>query len=172
MSAETTAAAGSPLERARRRYQQNQQEDYLHLDVPRWGDDLVMRIGLPSDEGAASAISSLLALTSGGQLPSASPDQLADALASAVVCLCSRGYDGTLEPLNAPDTGQPLRFDHAFGPAIGVPECSTPRAAVLLAFTSGEPPMVNTGALAMVATSVVMWLAGATERAEQTVTGS
>lgn len=174
----TPTAAGSPLERARRRYEENQKADYLYLDVPRWGGDLVMQIGLPSDESANSAVRTLVGLASGGGEMAASPEEMADALASAVVGLHSRigpstkdKPEGELEPITDPQTGAPLRFDASFGQTLGVPECSTPRAACMLAFTSGEPPALNTVALLMTAAGVGMWLNGATQRAEQSVTG-
>lgn len=168
MSATRTkgAATDSPLARARRRHLERQKHSHHDIDMPGWDGDLVLRIGLPDDDGAMATVRTLIALAN--TETKADADTMADALASAVIGLYSR-EGGGLEPLEV--DGLVLKFDERYGPAMEIEECTTPRQAVFAAFTQGEPPQLNVAAMIVVVSAAGAWLQGVTGVEEKDVSG-
>lgn len=155
-----SAAPDSPLARLRSAYQERQAADPArYVDV--WDDgELVAHVSRNEDMAAARG----LLMTMGAIVNPAlaaeieiTPDTLADILASATVGLYVRNPAGELEPLPS-ESGAPLRFDAEFGKVIGVPEITTPRGAVIAAFTSPAaedgPPVLDVVRLMSVVTRV------------------
>ncbi len=120
----------------------------MNLQVPGWDDDLVAQID-GSDERAAAQARAWHA--------AARLDETADMIAAAVKRLYTRAADGQLEAVVDLTSGLQLRFDGRFGPAVGVPYCTTPRGAVMLAFSVGEPPTIDVAGLTEFATSINRW---------------
>lgn len=151
---EPAVAPDSPLARLRTSYGRRRREAELYVPVPGWEScSLVARVTVPHDD-AIRAISSEI-----GTL-----EWAADFVAVSVSGLyAADGFDEDGEPQLAPLPGVvgTLRFDAAFGDAIGAPDVRTPRAAVLAAFTTGgddTPPILNVLELADFAAKVDRWL--------------
>ncbi|MCW2951029.1 MAG: hypothetical protein JWQ48_199 [Conexibacter sp.] len=137
-----------PLERARRRLAQRRREVHINVQVPGWGDDLIARFE-PRDDHAREAIASWHS--------GAGVDATADMVAAAVTRLYARDADGKLVALVDPVSGVQLCFDGRLGPALGVPYCTTPRAAVMLVFSEGEPATIDVAGLNEFAASIQRW---------------
>ncbi len=159
----------SPLERLRTAYQSRQRT--RTTDIPVWTDgSLVARIGMVDTNGARDAMRTLMRLMNddAGELEA---DDLAGVIAAATRALYVTGEDGTLEPLLGED-GRQLSFDAGFATALGAEHVARPVDAVLLAFSEGEPPVLNTLRLLTVATQVAGWLVGGDdELAEDSLSG-
>ena len=156
------AAPGSPVDDLRADFEARQKAaEPQHVDL--WDDGrLVAQVCRSADiAGARGALRAMAVLASGATGVDLTVDDLADVVASATVGLYRREPDGTLTPRGAPT---PLRFGQEFAAALGYPEITEPRDAVLLAFTEGDPPDVNALRLMMAATQVAGALV--TERAE------
>lgn len=136
---DASAAAGSPLERMRRRYAERRSDVHLDLPIPgaTWGGELVARVRIVDERTARAAI----VASAGDGLA-----ETADIVAAAVEQLMTRAPDGSLEPLLDED-GAVLRFDERLGAALGSPEYADGRSAVLLVFSEGDPAVVNVLAL-------------------------
>ena len=141
-------SADNPLDRARQRLAARRRERHFNVGVPGWGDELVARVD-ECDPWVADLITTWTL--------DAGVDATADLIAAAVTRLYVRTETGELAAIVDPSSGQQLRFDGRFGPALGVPYCTTPRAAVLLAFSEGEPPVVDTAGLAELAAAIQRW---------------
>jgi hypothetical protein len=138
----------TPLERVQSRLAARRRETHINLHVPGWDDDLIARVDR-SNDGTAELVR--------GWHAGAELDATADMVAAAVTRLYTRGRDGKLEAVVDPASGVQLRFDGRFGPAVGVPYCTTPRGAVMLAFSVGEPPTIDDAALSEFAASIQRW---------------
>lgn len=169
------AAPTSPLARLRASYAARQDADperYVNV----WEDgDLVAKIARTEDLTSARAVmramSALLSPLAAERMD-ATPDELADIIATATTSLHQRGDTGELEPI-VTEAGMPLRFDGYYGQAIGVPDITTPRGAVFSAFTrpavEGGPPVLDTLQLLKVATEVCTALASSQAAAREAV---
>lgn len=143
-----STAPDSPLARLRAAYQDRQKAaPAQYVDI--WpGGELVARVGRSADlAGARGVMRTALSLATGGAAEglTATVEDLADVIATATTGLYTRGEDGKL--IDMGQDGLPLTFGPQFGTAIGVPEITTSAGAVLVAFTDGEPPELDTVAL-------------------------
>lgn len=160
----TDAAAGSPLARLRSAYASRQHVTDLYADV--WDDgELVAKLKPIGEERAArGAMLALASLSEGGAEVEVAADGLADVVEAATASLHARTGPDAYEALLDAD-GQPLRFDAAFGLAIGVPGITTPRAAVFAAFSrpavEGGPAELDVLWLLTCATAIAAQLVGA-----------
>ncbi len=167
-------ASGSPLARLRAGFEARQE-----ADPDRWvdiwpGGELVAKIGRGGGiAGAVGTARTTMALARVNDADEAqqlglSVEDLADVIAAATISLHTRDEAGEHEPIVS-EHGLPLRFDEQFGAAIGVPEVVTPRGAVMVAFTGGEPPEVDALMLLMTALKVAGMLMADRQVARETV---
>jgi len=151
-------APDSPLARLRADYAARQKD--RHHDIEAW-PGCVLRVGLVGAEDTGGVRGAVRAMISLGDddpdSPVPSVDDMADVIAAACRGIYYRNDDGELEQVIG-EQGLPVRYDAGYGAAIGVPEITTPRGAVLVAFTEGEPPQVNARKLAAIATEIAGWL--------------
>lgn len=160
------AAPDSPLARLRANYAARQQaQEAAYVDV--WPDgDLVAMVKRPDDvSGARGVLRTMAALTVDSSQLDVSAEDLADVVAEATASLHTRTGD-TYEPLLSDDE-LPLKFDGRLAAVLDWPASTTPRDAVFLAFTDGEPPTLDTVRLMVCATNIAVTLAtaGANRRA-------
>lgn len=163
-----STAPDSPLARLRASYQARQKvAPARYVDI--WDDgSLVARLARASDIASARAVMRTVAVLIDGSEDTltVTEDDLADVVAMATAELCYRDEGGKNAPLG---DGAPLRFDGAYGAAIGVPEVATPRGAVFAAFSSpvteGGPAELDTLALMATASAIAFTLAGMSEEA-------
>lgn len=167
----STPAPDSPLARLRADYEERLQADPdRYVDI--WEDgSLVARVARSEDIAGARSLMRTLGyiLDTNAQVELAAED-LADVVADTTLSLHHLAADGTRHPLLDHD-GQPLRFGAAFGRAIGVPEVTTARGAVLVAFQEGEPPSLNALRLMTVATQIAMALTTTSQAAAEASVG-
>lgn len=147
------AGDGSPLAGLRAKYKERQESaDDLWVDV--WEDgSLVAKIQRVDTTGASRIIRTIGAMVSPDSGVEITTKDLAEVIAAATESLHERREDGTMVPILDPQ-GTPLRFDRRFGEAIGAPELATPVAAVIGAFTDGDPPSLNTVRMMACATTI------------------
>lgn len=171
-----TAAPSSPLARLRASYEERQKAGPARY-VDLWGDGgLVAQVARTEDIQAATSLTRTMGAIVNPAVAESleiTADTLADILAAATVGLFERQPDGSLEPLPGAN-GQPLTFGPEFGAAIGVPEITTPRAAVIAAFTEqateDAPPTLDTLRLITAVTATANTLT-ATRTSAQAVVG-
>lgn len=164
----------SPLERLRASYQARQEADPVrYVDV--WEDgELIARIARTEDMTAARGVMRTMAALVEPELSdriTITPEDLADILIACTVGLYTRNGDAQPEPIQV--DGIPLRFDAAFGAAIGAPDVGTPRGAVFAAFTSPAtsdgPPQLDVLRLYAVVARVCTVLSTGRDAAQATV---
>lgn len=161
--------SGSAIDRVRAAYEARQKERVLDLEL--WGGDLVAEVSLVDVKGAQGAFKTLASFSEESDLASLDAGDMADVIAEAVTALYTTGEDGEKELLVS-ESGAPVVFDSSFGAAIGVPDITTPRAAVFTAFTEGDPPKLNAFALMTAVSQVAAWLVDPTASAEAAAKGS
>lgn len=148
----------SALDRARARFEKLRASAHVHLPIPGWGDDLIARVEI-IDETALRAMT---------EREADGLDATADMIDAAVVGLFSRGDDGELVPLGDDADGPAPRFAE-LGPILGEPSSTTGRAGVYLAFSLGDPPVLNVTALGAFAGRIDDWLADTSTKIEGAV---
>jgi hypothetical protein len=135
------------------------------------GGHLIAKLDRTTDPAwARAAMRTMAMLVDDAEAMRVTEEDLADVIAMATAGLYVREGDGAPVALGQP--GAPLRFDSAFGQAVGLPEITTPRDAVYAAFSSptveGGPAELDVLKLMLVATTVAFTIADMAEQASAT----
>lgn len=150
-------SALSPLERLKTTYAAQQEARTTDVDLFHDGS-LVAKVGSVDEAGARGAMLTIVRLQGGAVgVGDFTNDDLAQVIASATRGLYSRTENGTLEPLT--DAGAPVTFA-TLGAVLGFPQVVDPKDGVLIAFTEGDPPAINSFRLLMAAMTVAGFLLG------------
>lgn len=144
----------SPLERLKATYAARQNANTCEVDIFADGS-LVAEVGSVDEAGAKGALLTVVRLQ-GDDAGDLTNDDLAQVIASATRGLYARRDDGTLEPLT--DDGAQVSFG-SLGGVLGYPQVTDPKDGVLIAFTEGDPPTINSFRLLLVAMTVAGFLA-------------